>query len=150
MTLSPLPHHLKKFAEPITAFGTYSPVTCVCSLTCLLVVPTTAMFPQFGCVCLPQVSRSSLRALGRKWPHGGGRWWQGLWLHLLALLSLLTAPAPLLFSRDDCNSLCLSGNLPGRPPGEEAQPVCPWRHPDGHARQPGVHSLLRLLPLPGL
>lgn len=59
-------------------------------------------------------------------------------------------PAPLLCSRDDCDPMCLSGHLPGRSPGEETQPVCPRGHSDGHARQPGVHRLLRLLPLPGL
>lgn len=54
------------------------------------------------------------------------------------------------FFRDDGHPLCLPGHLPGWPPGEEAEPVCSGGHPDGHAGQPSVHGLLRLLPLPGL
>lgn len=56
----------------------------------------------------------------------------------------------LCFLRDDGDPLCLPGHLSGWPFGEEAEPVCPGGHSNGHAGQPGVHSLLRLLPLPGL
>lgn len=52
--------------------------------------------------------------------------------------------------RDDSNPMCMSGHIPGWPLGEEAQPVCSGSHQDGHAGEPGVHSLLRVLPVPGL
>lgn len=44
----------------------------------------------------------------------------------------------------------MSGHIPGWPLGEEAQPVCPGSHQDGHAGEPGVHSLLRVFPVPGM
>ena len=68
----------------------------------------------------------------------------------LVQLPLLMVPPLCPPPRDDCDPMCLSGNLPRRSPGEETQPVRPRGHSDGHARQPGVHRLLRLLPLPGL
>lgn len=46
--------------------------------------------------------------------------------------------------------MCVSGDLHGRSAGEEAQPVGAGSHPHGHARQPDLHRLLRLLPVPGL
>lgn len=52
--------------------------------------------------------------------------------------------------RDDSNPVCMSGHIPGWPLGEEAQPVCSGSHQDGHAGEPGVHSLLRVFPVPGL
>lgn len=52
--------------------------------------------------------------------------------------------------RDDSNPVRVSGHIPGWPLGEEAQPVCSGSHQDGHAGEPGVHSLLRVFPLPGM
>lgn len=44
----------------------------------------------------------------------------------------------------------MPGDLHGRPAGEEAEPVGAGSHPHGHAGQPDLHRLLRLLPVPGL
>lgn len=52
--------------------------------------------------------------------------------------------------RDDSNPMRMPGHISGWPLGEEAQPVCSGSHQDGHAGEPGVHSLLRVFPLPGL
>lgn len=46
--------------------------------------------------------------------------------------------------------MCVSGDLHGRSAGEEAEPVGTGSHPHGHAGQPDLHRLLRLLPVPGL
>lgn len=46
--------------------------------------------------------------------------------------------------------MCVSGHIPGWPLGEEAQPLCSGSHQDGHAGEPGVHSLLRVFPVPGM
>lgn len=54
------------------------------------------------------------------------------------------------FRRYDCHSVRVSGDLHGRPAGEEAQPVGAGSHPHGHAGQPDLHRVLRLLPVPGL
>lgn len=54
------------------------------------------------------------------------------------------------FRRYDCHSVCVSGDLHGWPAGEETQPVGAGSHPHGHAGQPDLHRVLRLLLVPGL
>lgn len=56
----------------------------------------------------------------------------------------------LFINRDDGHPVCLSGNIPGRFAGEEAEPVCSGSDSNGHAGQSDLHCLLRVLPLPGL
>lgn len=65
--------------------------------------------------------------------------------HYLHLFKLIFSSC-----RDDSNPMCMSGHIPGRSFGEEAQPFCSGSYQDGHAGEPGVHSLLRVIPVPGM
>lgn len=46
--------------------------------------------------------------------------------------------------------MCVSGDLHGWSAGEEAESISAGSNPNGHAGQPAVHRLLRLLSVPWL